>query len=207
MTINADNVTVVDCNVQSADGILINESADNTLISYVTCRTIGVSSAVGWTIEYTRIKLSLADSLHVTSDGSRMVTNGIVRHCLFDTPTPPTEAHWDGIQIRGINGFLMENTVIDAGPHQFPYNAAVYTEPANGGNSNMTFRNNWFYGGGYYCVHFGAASGTNSFTNNRLGGDLLPGGGWFRTDGVTSAHWQNTTGNVLDSTGAPLSVF
>lgn len=200
LTINADRVTVVDCRVQSLAGILVNETEDTTL-EHVTTPTVGVSSSLRTTMEYLRVTGSEADAFHVTSDGASMVTDCVIRHCLVDDPQPPSEAHWDGLQVRGINGLTVENTVFDAGPWQFPYNACVYFEPANGGNSNMVMDGCWLYGGAF-GLHLGEATGTNAITNNVFGGDVEF--DYVRAENVTAQHYQTFSGNTEEGTGNPV---
>lgn len=84
----------------------------------------------------------------------------VVQDCLmegFDFTNNPT-AHGDGIQIRGIEGLQILNTVFDMGPWQVipyngtnynPKNSAIYMENVNGGCHNILIDTVWLNGGGY----------------------------------------------------------
>ncbi|HMM93426.1 right-handed parallel beta-helix repeat-containing protein [Phycicoccus sp.] len=195
LTITGDNVTVR--NVHVAEGILV--TGTHVTISHVTTPDIGISSAQHVLVEYTNIGNSLNDAIHVTSDRGRMVTDVTLQYNYLHDPKPPADAHYDGTQVRGVNGLRVSCSVYDAGKYTPQLNAAIYLEDANGGNSNVTIDGNWLYGTGISL--FIDPSVNTVVTKNRLGGDL---------------HWgpcyQNakskytSSGNVWDSTGQPVNL-
>lgn len=192
LTISGSDVTVR--NVSVAGRILV--TGDRVVLDRVTSKHIGVSSAQDLTVLANRVTGSTEDGLHITSDGGRWIRNVAVKDSLIDNPNPPGGAHYDGMQVRGVNGLTVECTVFDLGPYQDTYTAAVYLEPANGNNANVQIRNNWLLGGGY-IVQVGSPISA-SFVGNELGGSYRWGACY--DSGLTSANFSES-GNTLN--GAP----
>jgi hypothetical protein len=193
LTISGKNVTVR--NVQVNGSILV--TGDGATIDHVTAKGISISSASGTTVQFTNIGFGQGDGIHVTSDRGRQVRNVTLRYNYVHDPRVPDNAHYDGTQVRGINGLTISCSVYDPGPYQHMYNAAVYLEDANGGDSNITVTHNWLYGFGF-SVMVDAANVTLSA--NRIGGDIH----WAscRLGKRTGNPNLRITGNVEDSGGA-----
>jgi hypothetical protein len=98
-----------------------------------------------------------------------MVKNVTLRYNYVHDPRVPSTAHYDGTQVRGVSGLTIHCSVYDAGPYKPQFNAAIYLENANGGDSNAVVDHNWLYGFGF-SVMVDARSAT--FANNRIGGDI-----------------------------------
>lgn len=195
LIVNADNVTIR--NVQTGGGILVNVSAVGTIIDRVTTEDIGLSSPDQVTIQNTRITAGDEhDALHVTGDSGRRVSNVVITNSLIDDPRPQGDAHYDGLQIRGVNGLLVQCNTFDLGPWQEQYTAAIYSEPANGGNTGVRVLDNWINGGGFAIY---AESG-NEFSRNRFGTDQR--WGICYGNGVTPSG----TGNVRDADNSPIDL-
>lgn len=202
--INANNVTVRDCNVQHVSGIIITGS--DALVEYVDAKHIATVSAVNTTLQYCHIHAFEEDAFHITAGGpTEQTINLTIEHCYVDDPQPPPGAHMDGIQVRGCDGFLFNHNVIDKGPLQSPlFNACVFLEGGNGGNENMTVSNNWLYGSAFTLYLSTDAGGANAILNNKFGGDVEFDYVRGAEDGVTSAHFQTVSGNIEESTGNPI---
>jgi hypothetical protein len=176
LIITGDNVTVRNVKVTGKLGVMESVGAR---ISNVETPEFFISSAQDVVLEKSEISGSTTDSMHVTSDGSSMNRDIVIRGNLVHNPNPGEEEHYDGLQVRGVNGLDLLCNNFDLGPAQFPYNAAVYLEPANGGHNDVVVDGNWLMGGGH-IFHYGAASVTpddTQLTNNRLGGDPYWGAG------------------------------
>ncbi|QIM21720.1 hypothetical protein G7075_12265 [Phycicoccus sp. HDW14] len=189
LNISGSNVTVR--NVKVTDGILV--TGDNVTISHVTTPDIGISSARHVLVEYTNIGFSQNDAIHVTSDRGRQVQDVTLRYNYLHDPRPPADAHYDGTQVRGVNGMKVSCSVYDAGKYTSQLNAAIYLEDANGGNSNVTLDSNWLYGTGISL--FIDPSVNTVATKNRIGGDLHWGPCY-----QNSKSKYTSSGNVWDAT-------
>jgi hypothetical protein len=176
LIVTGDNVTVRNVKVTGKVGVMESVGAR---LSNIETPEFFISSAQDVVLEKSRISDSTTDSMHVTSDGTSMNRDIVIRGNLVHNPNPGQEEHYDGLQVRGVNGLDLLCNNFDLGPAQFPYNAAVYLEPANGGHRDVVVDNNWLMGGGH-IFHYGAASVTpddTRLTNNRLGGDPYWGAG------------------------------
>ena len=112
--IRGNNVTVR--NVSVAGSILV--TGDNAMIDHVTAKGVSISSASGTTVQYANIGYSKGDGMHVTSDGGKMIRNVVLRYNYIHDPRVPSDAHYDGIQVRGVNGLTIDCSVYDPGPFQ-----------------------------------------------------------------------------------------
>ena len=138
------------------------------MIDHVTTTGIAISSASGATVQYTNVSHSKEDGIHITSDGGSLVRDVVLEHNFVHSPVLPPEAHYDGTQVRGVDGLLVECSTYDPGRYQSTYNAAIYLEDANGGDSNVTIKDNWLVGSGFSVMV--DAPGTK-IIGNRVGGD------------------------------------
>ncbi len=136
--------------------------------------------------------------MHVTSDGASLNAGVKITNNYIHNPRPGDGSHYDGLQVRGVNGLDVLCNNFDLGSAQFEYNAAVYLEPANGGHSNVVIDGNWLLGGGH-IFHYGADNDDKTrLTNNHFGGDPYWGPtATCHTSGDTPAV---QTGNDLSGT-------
>ncbi len=105
------------------------------------------------------------DGLHVTSDAGRAV-NVLIEASRIHSPMVTGNSHYDGIQVRGVDGLTLRGNSFELGPYKRQFTAAIFLENANGGNKDVTIERNYIDGGGY-AVYLG---GTNTvFTANRFG--------------------------------------
>lgn len=195
--IRGSNVTVR--NVSVAGNILV--TGDNAKIDHVTAQGVAISSASGTTLQYSNIGYSKEDGIHITSDRGRMIRNAVLRYNYIHHPRVPSDAHYDGTQVRGVNGLIIDCSVYDPGSFQWTLNAAVYLEDANGGDTNVRVTNNWLYGHAFPVM---VDAGTSTFTKNRIGGDIK----WdvcYPAKGLNSSDF-TSSGNVWDATNAKLNL-
>jgi hypothetical protein len=195
--IRGNNVTVR--NVSVGGNILV--TGDDAMIDHVTTQGVAISSASGTTVQYANIGYSKEDGIHVTSDRGRMIRNAVLRYNYIHDPRVPSDAHYDGTQVRGVNGLTIDCSVYDPGPFQWTYNAGVYIEDANGGDTNVRVTNNWLYGHAFPVM---VDKSTSTFTKNRIGGDIK----WdtcYPGKGLNSSNF-TSSGNVWDATNAKLNL-
>lgn len=164
LEIRANNVTLR--NVEVAGNILV--TGDNATIDHVTTTGLALSSVSGATVQYTEVSGSPEDAIHITSDAGSRVRDVTLRYNYIHSPAVPPGAHYDGTQVRGADGLLVKCSTYDAGSYRSSYNAAIYLEDANGGESNVTIENNWLNGWGFSVML--DAPGTR-IIGNSLGGD------------------------------------
>jgi hypothetical protein len=182
-----------------AGSILI--TGDNAMIDHVTTDGVSISSASGTTVQYANIGYSKGDGVHVTSDRGKMIRGAVLRYNYIHDPRVPSGAHYDGTQVRGVDGLTIDCSVYDPGPFQETFNAAVYLENANGGDTNVRVTNNWLYGHAFAVM---VDARTSSFTKNRIGGDIK----WdvcYPGKGLNSSNF-TSSGNVWDTTNAKLNL-
>lgn len=197
LVITNPNVTVR--NVAVNGPILIR--ANGVTLDHVTSKSIAVSSASNVTVKYANVGFTGGDGINVTSDRGVMSRNITFAYNFVHDPRVPSKAHYDGTQVRGVNGMTITCSVYNPGPYKSQFNAGVYLEDANGGTSNVKVQNNWIYGFGF-TVMMDAAN--TSLTNNRVGGDIHWGtcykGKRVGTRGLVS------TGNSWDANSKPLAL-
>lgn len=109
-----------------------------------------------------------SDGIHVTSDSGVRATNILVEGCWVHSPQIEPQSHYDGIQVRGVDGLTLLGNTLDLGPWQEPLNAAVFLEDANGGNTDVLVERNIINGGGYAVYVQGDGV---RFVDNRFGRD------------------------------------
>jgi len=154
-------------NVEVTGSILI--TGERVRLRKVTTQGIGISSALDVLVARSNIGYSPEDAIHVTSDGDRMVRNVRLRGNYIHHPRVDPEAHYDGTQVRGVDGMSITCSTYAPGPFQDTFNAAIYLENANGGSSHVDVSNNWLYGFAFSVMVDSVGS---SFVDNRLGGDI-----------------------------------
>jgi hypothetical protein len=182
-------------NVQVAGKILV--IGDRVTVHRSTAKSLGVSSASVVRVQFSRFTNSQDDGLHVTSDRGKLIRDVVLHGNLIDNPQPPTDAHYDGLQVRGVDGLTVSCNSFDAGAIKEQYNAAVFLEPANGNNSNVSVRDNWLIGSAWSVMVFRPTS--SEFVRNQVSGSVRWGS--CHSDGLTAANYKQA-GNTLN--GAPL---
>jgi hypothetical protein len=96
------------------------------------------------------------DGIHITS-GTGRVSNVLVEDTWVHNPVLNGSAHYDGMQVRGVDGLTLRRVSIELGAYQPLYNAALFLEDANGGNRGVTIEDSWILGGGYAFYSFADA--------------------------------------------------
>lgn len=164
LTIMGDNVTVR--NVAVAGNIFVSGGSNNVRIIRVTTQGVGISSSSNVVVRRANIGYSTGDAIHVTSDAGSQVRNVRLRYNFIHHPRVTDGSHYDGTQVRGVDDMLIECSTYRAGTYRGGYNAAIYLENANGGDSHVKVHHNWLIGNAF-SVMVDAVSA--SFTGNRIG--------------------------------------
>lgn len=192
LRVEGSDVTVRDVDVDGA--VLV--TGDRVTLDRVSADGIAISSATDVRVERSDIGPSPADGIHVTSDGPDLVRDVVLSHNLVRDPRAPPEAHYDGTQVRGVRGILIECSVYDAGKYQDTYNAAIYIENANGGARDVRIEHNWLLGSAWSLMI--GTPGT-TLLGNRVGGDIKWGTCYLGDVGEGGAPVERD--NVLVDTG------
>lgn len=185
LIVEAPNVTLV--NVQITGRLLAR--ADNLVVENSTIGHLGVSSASNIRASYVEIDGHPGeDGIHVTSDRGRMVSNVVIENSWVHSPTIKDRSHYDGIQVRGVDGLTIRNVYFDLGEWKDDLISSIFVQNANGGNRNVTIASNWIDGGGYamYLDGTGIVVTNNVFGSNARWGLLYP-----KSDRSRLSHWGN----------------
>lgn len=160
---------------------------------------LSISGSDSVTITGTEVfGLTGRDGIHITSD-TGPVTGVVIRDCLIHDPKVTATSHYDGIQVRGVDGLTLERVRIDLGAFVPQHNAALFLEDANGGNRNVTVTDSVLLGGGYTLYSF---AGNVAITDS-----VLAGGEWGTL--FPSSRTQDVvrfSGNT-DDVGRPLRLL
>jgi hypothetical protein len=154
-------------NVRVAGSILVR--GDRVKIRRVTAQNVSISSASNVTVTRSHIRSSPLDGIHITSDKGSLVRNVTLRYNLVRKPQRPSDNHYDGTQVRGVDGLSIRCSTYRAGRFHDNFNAAVFLEHANGGSSNVEVRDNWLFGFAFSVM---VDSNSATFTGNKIGGDI-----------------------------------
>ena len=132
------------------------------------------------------------DGIHISSD-TGPVQDVVIEDSWLHSPALNPDSHYDGIQVRGVQGLVLRNLFLDLGPFDERHATAVFLQDANGGNSGVLIENSWIDGG--------------AFALNLSGTDITVRGNVFGPNaeyGLLYPTEQQLTldGNILD-TGAP----
>lgn len=155
----------------------------------------------GVTMTGIRVRGSDGDGIDVFSNSRFQISNVTIDGLIADGFTFPSgsDAHGDGLQVRGVTTMSVKNAIIDMGPWQPQKNAAFYLEDVGQGIRNVTVQNVRLAGGGYtfYTAPAAAASSLRDVsisTNGHWGPVLVEG---------NKAGWTFT--NVTDQGGRQLT--
>ena len=165
LRVEGSDVTVRDVDVDGS--ILV--TGDRVTIDRVSADGIAISSATDVRVERSDIGRGPADGIHVTSDGPDLARDVVLSHNLVREPRAGPDAHYDGTQVRGVRGILIECSVYDAGEYESTYNAAIYVENANGGARDVRIEHNWLLGSAWSLM---IGTPGISLVGNRVGGDI-----------------------------------
>lgn len=165
MELAGDDITVRNVRV---DGTLL-VTGQHVRIRRTTAREIYVSSGSHVTVTGSKIENSTEDAFHVSSDRGSLVRDVTLHNNFVHRPVTPSENHYDGIQVRGVDGLSISCTVFRAGPYHDNFNAAVFLENANGGSENVVVSDNWMFG---FAFSIMVDSPSATFTDNKIGGDI-----------------------------------
>ncbi|MDF1603452.1 hypothetical protein [Nocardioides sp. YIM 152315] len=163
LEISGSDVTVK--NVHVRGNIFVTPGSSRVRIVRTTSQGVGISSASRISVIRSDIGYSTDDAIHVTSDAGSLVRKIRLRYNYIHDPRVTDGSHYDGTQVRGVDRMVIECSTYRAGPYRDNYNAAVYLENANGGDSNVTVHHNWLIGFAF-SVMVDAESA--SFTKNRI---------------------------------------
>jgi len=135
-----------------------------------------------------------SDGMHITSDTGQ-VRDVVITNTWIHDPQVTSTSHYDGMQVRGVDGLTLDNVLIDLGPYKPQYTSALFLQDANGGNRNVAVSDSTLLGGGY-LLNMKAAnlSVTDSVLGNAHYDYLYP--------GQTITTFSGNT----DPTGAPLTL-
>lgn len=148
ITLSGSNQTLRNARIEG--GVLV--LGDDVTIEDSSVGALAVSGASGFVARRLEVfGLSGSDGIHITSDRGR-VTDLLIEDSWIHSPQLTPESHYDGIQVRGVDGLTVRGSHIDLGAYQPQYTSAVFLEDANGGNTRVLLENNWINGGGY-AIH------------------------------------------------------
>lgn len=188
--LTGDNQTLR--NVVVAGRVLVK--GDSVTIEDSSVGALSVSGASGFVARRLEVfGLEGSDGIHITSDTGR-VTDALIEDSWIHSPQVTADSHYDGIQVRGVDGLTIRGSYIDLGPYRPQYTAAVFVEDANGGNTRVLIEDSWINGGGYTV----SLAGTDVVLRNNV----------FGPDAEFGLRYPNDTridasGNILQSTGEP----
>lgn len=197
LAISGDDVTVHNVSVRGS----ISITGSRVLVDHVTTKGVSISGGAHVTVQHSNIGFGSGDGIHVTSDRGTMVRNVVLAYNYVHDPRVGKDAHYDGIQVRGVDGLSITCSVFDAGPYQKVYNAGVYLEDANGGDSNITVARNWLYGFGF-SIMMDAQNVT--LASNHVGGDIH--WGTCRLGKRTGNPGLRSSGNIDERSGQSLAL-
>lgn len=165
LTITGTDVEVKNVHV---DGTVLI-TGEHVRLKRVTAEHIGISSAVDVVVAKANVGYGPDDGIHVTSDGDRLVRGVELRYNYIHHPQPPPDAHYDGTQVRGVDGLVIRCSTYQSGPFQDAFNANIYLENVNGGVRNATIARNWLYGSAWSVM---VSAESARVIGNRIGGDI-----------------------------------
>lgn len=166
-TIRGSNLTYRNCKFP---GGIWRGGSGVTLINCEFTQDVYFSSYSNVLVQLCEVH-TFEDGIDVTSDAGSMCTNIEFDRIYVHTPTPGAGAHSDGTQVRGVNGLHIHDSYYQMNPWFLVsggnvLNSCIFTENANGGNTNVLIERNYLEGAGY-CLY--ASGGAGSIINNTFG--------------------------------------
>ena len=159
------NNTFNNCHFNSATWVI--SSTGNTFNNCTFTQNITAASSSNMTLYRCKITgYDDQDGMHITSDRGTMCDNILIQECYSGSPTATSGNHVDALQVRGSTGLHMIGNYFHQGnTFSSLFNAALFLEEANGGNSGFLIEDNYFKGGGWWTTYL---DGTGTFRNNTL---------------------------------------
>jgi hypothetical protein len=199
VSINAPNVTLMNCKVTAAAWNVIKIAPEVTGAVVKYCEINGVGGGNDGSCGINGQGTFIGNNIYNVENGINLTGSSVIQenyiHGLLASGSP----HYDGIQIDGgvSDVTLSHNTIINPNGQT----SAVMIDNFFGPISNIQVENNRLIGGGYTVYSDGqfrdATISGVAFINNRLGK-----GYWgFRSFVKNAPVWR---GNVNDVTGRPL---
>ncbi len=143
---------------------------DNVVVENASVGALTLSGTAGARVRGVDISGSPGqDGVHITSDTGR-ASDVLLEDVWIHNPQVTATSHYDGIQVRGVDGLTLRRVVAELGAWKPQYNAALFLEDANGGNSHVRVEDSTFVGGGYTMYSFA--------TDVRVSRTTLCGGRW-----------------------------
>jgi hypothetical protein len=207
VTINAPNVTLVNCKVTAASFYVVNIAATGATVQ--NCTIDGVGTGNDGSIGINGSGTFLNNNIYNVENGFGVGSNSVIRDNYVHNLRASGAPHYDGIQIDGgvSNVVIEHNTIINT----YNQTSAVMIDNWAGAISNITVNNNLLVGGGYTIYvdgHFNSnpISGV-TITNNHMGSG---GFGITNFNGTSPTYTGNvndgsTLANQLTTTGQPSS--
>jgi hypothetical protein len=194
VVITANNVTIKNCRITSADYYPIDYSGAGLLIE--DSEIIGLSYTVTAGISfdnYTARRVFITG----TADGFKANNNVLIEDCYVHTLAIGPDTHNDGVQATGGDSVTLRHNTFKLGD-QTGVSAVVQLGNEYGNNSNWLIENNLIDGGGW-SINANTADSSKSpncqIINNRFTRRAGYGPG-----GAAGATW---SGNIYDDDGAP----
>ena len=178
---------------------------DNIVLEDSEVGALSLSGTMGATVSRVDVTGSAGnDGIHITS-GSGPAGRIAIRDTWVHNPLVTATSHYDGIQVRGVDGLVLERVAVDLGAHKPQYNAALFLEDMGAANRNITVASSRFTGGGYemYSYALNVAVRNTTFSGGRWG-HLYPSSPTF-----TITEFANNTdgaGNHLKLAGSAFVV-
>ncbi|MBO1751993.1 right-handed parallel beta-helix repeat-containing protein [Actinotalea sp. BY-33] len=171
------------------DGELIVRGSQRVTLEHSTVGAFSISGSTRVTARRLDVRgRSGKDGVHVTSDTGR-VADVLIQDSRIHSPAVTATSHYDGIQVRGADRLTLRGNSFELGPHKPQYNAAIFLQEANGGNTAVTIEDNWIDGGGYVLYLAGRHV---TLTRNTFG----PNGRWglvFPASDLSSVTFEGNT--------------
>ena len=137
------------------------------------------------------------DGVHITSD-TGPAADVLLEDVWIHSPQVTATSHYDGLQVRGVDGLTLRRVVAELGAWKAQYNAALFLEHAYGGNHRVRVEDSRFLGGGYTMYSFA--------TDVQVLRSTLGGGRWGALfPGSLVLEIRQFTGNT-DANGGALSL-
>lgn len=202
--VSANNVTVQNCKVSSADAWGIHITGGVTGVKVLNCEIdgLGTGNTIGVAYEPDAANGEIANcNIHGCEDGCRPSSGTPVHGCyIHDFASLNDSGHYDGIEMDGALSDIeiYANTVINAKGQT----SCVQMNNGAGALANINVHDNYLSGGSYTFyldAHFTAATITGiNVSNNKMG---IGSFGWGAINSATLTHAGNlnvATGQLID---------